>query len=237
MINHTSGNDISLEHLSQLMPGAYFWKKNRDSVYTDINQDCAALFGFNKKKTMIGFTDEEIPCRIAEFADLFRQQDKTVMTSGAPLRLLEMHHCAKNQLKIMLNTKNPLRDPKNKIIGTFAYCLDITKQVAQIKSLLTAISATEGSFILHQKNNDLDLTTRQMDCLFYLLRGKTSKETAAILGLSSRTIEYYIIQLKNKFSCHTKSELVDFAINKGLLNVIPSCLSNQYDETGSHRLE
>ncbi|WP_347571405.1 helix-turn-helix transcriptional regulator [Legionella sp.] len=65
-----------------------------------------------------------------------------------------------------------------------------------------------------------------MECLFYLLRGKTNKEVAKQLHLSPRTIEQYVEQLKNKFVCDKKSELIEFAVNKGYMNIIPSSLLN-----------
>ena len=67
-----------------------------------------------------------------------------------------------------------------------------------------------------------------MDCLFYLLRGKSSKQTAAILKISHRTVEQYLEQLKNKFTCETKADLIELAISKGYMNIIPSSLLNQH---------
>ena len=135
----------------------------------------------------------------------------------------------------MITTKNPLRNEKE-IIGTFAYCIDITSHLGQIQNILSSIhpiplstndKLTRGSYILHQGNLDPVLTNRQMDCLYYFLRGKTAKETAVILRLSKRTVEFYLENLKNQFSCQTKAELIDKAISHGFMNVLPNCLFNQ----------
>ena len=54
---------------------------------------------------------------------------------------------------------------------------------------------------------------RQKECLQYLVRGKTAKEIADILGLSKRTIENYIDTIKVKFNVSTRSELIDLIID------------------------
>ena len=158
-------NELSLQTLSKMMPGAFLWKKDINSIYTELNQDCAELFGINKKRDITGFTDHEIPCKIAEFAEIFRQQDQRVITTGIPIKILEVHVCSKNQLRIMLNTKNPLHDKRNIIVGTFAYCIDITKQVGLVRNYFSQINDVngitnkeikliKGSYILSQGDGD-----------------------------------------------------------------------------------
>ncbi len=55
------------------------------------------------------------------------------------------------------------------------------------------------------------LSKRERDCLRQQLLGKSSKETAALLGLSGRTVEFYFENIKDKFGCWTKSEIFQIA--------------------------
>lgn len=57
------------------------------------------------------------------------------------------------------------------------------------------------------------LSTRERECLKLLIEEKSAKETAAALNLSPRTIEYYFENIKNKFSCWSKQELLRIARN------------------------
>lgn len=57
----------------------------------------------------------------------------------------------------------------------------------------------------------VNLSEREKDCLRYLIEGKTAKETACLLNLSHRTIEYYFENLKDKLNCVTKRELIKIA--------------------------
>lgn len=52
------------------------------------------------------------------------------------------------------------------------------------------------------------LTKRETECMTHLIEGKTIKLTAESLGLSDRTVEYYLNNIKAKLQCRTKNELV-----------------------------
>lgn len=70
-----------------------------------------------------------------------------------------------------------------------------------------------------QLTGDLDgevLTNRQLNCVIYLLEGKTAKEIGRTLGLSYRTVESHLSNLKARFNCSTKSELINKLIKNGL---------------------
>jgi DNA-binding NarL/FixJ family response regulator len=54
----------------------------------------------------------------------------------------------------------------------------------------------------------IKLTARQRTCALHLLQGMKYKEIAEELQLSSRTIECYVNQLKQKLKCRSKVELV-----------------------------
>lgn len=61
--------------------------------------------------------------------------------------------------------------------------------------------------------NNYQITAREKDCLIYLIRGKTIKETAKLLGISPRTVEEYLIRLRQKTGCKYKRELIELFQN------------------------
>jgi DNA-binding CsgD family transcriptional regulator len=54
------------------------------------------------------------------------------------------------------------------------------------------------------------LTLREQECLDLYKLGHTSQATAAILGLSQRTVEYYFDNIKDKLGITSKRELLNF---------------------------
>jgi len=62
-------------------------------------------------------------------------------------------------------------------------------------------------YVFLRDGNFIALTKREIEVLKYLLHGKSAKETGKILGISNRTVEEFITQLKEKFKCQNKSEI------------------------------
>lgn len=55
------------------------------------------------------------------------------------------------------------------------------------------------------------LTPREIECLRYLVEGLTAKETGVEMGISSRTVETYLDQIKKKFNVRYKHQLLPMA--------------------------
>jgi DNA-binding CsgD family transcriptional regulator len=60
----------------------------------------------------------------------------------------------------------------------------------------------------HTATKNIAISNREKQCLEFYLAGNTAKETAEILQLSPRTVEEYINNLKNKFKCKHKRDLL-----------------------------
>lgn len=61
-------------------------------------------------------------------------------------------------------------------------------------------------YIDYQSN--IKATKREVECLYLLSTGRSAKEIGLLLNISSRTVEYYINQLKLRLGCHYKNELI-----------------------------
>jgi DNA-binding NarL/FixJ family response regulator len=61
------------------------------------------------------------------------------------------------------------------------------------------------------------LTLRQREVLQLLAEGRSAKEIATSLSISTRTVEYHKYQMMESLGLHTNAELVHFAIKNGLV--------------------
>ena len=68
-----------------------------------------------------------------------------------------------------------------------------------------------------QPEREMDLTERELECLFWISEGKTSDEIATILGISRNTINNYITSVMRKTATRTRSEAIAFAVRHNLV--------------------
>lgn len=71
---------------------------------------------------------------------------------------------------------------------------------------------------------DVQLTSRETQIIFLLIRGKSNKMIASEMGISTRTVETHMDNLKTKFDCNSKPLLLEAALEMGYGHVIPSRL-------------
>ena len=65
------------------------------------------------------------------------------------------------------------------------------------------------------------LTPRQRDVVALIAEGRTMKEVAAALGLSSRTVETHKYQAMQALGLQTTADLVRYAVQHGLTGPAP----------------
>jgi DNA-binding NarL/FixJ family response regulator len=61
------------------------------------------------------------------------------------------------------------------------------------------------------------LTLRQREVLQLLAEGRSAKEIAKSLSISTRTVEFHKYQMMESLGLHTNAELIHFAIKNGLI--------------------
>lgn len=65
-------------------------------------------------------------------------------------------------------------------------------------------------------NQSIKLTPRESTALYYLCQGFSTKETARFMNISPRTVEQYLVTLREKFGCRTKLALLSKIQSKNL---------------------
>ena len=70
-----------------------------------------------------------------------------------------------------------------------------------------------------QKDTLGKLTSRQREVLQLLAEGKSAKEIAKILHISTRTVEFHKYHIMEELGIKTNAELVQFAIKHGIISI------------------
>ncbi len=70
-----------------------------------------------------------------------------------------------------------------------------------------------------KRKSDLELTPRQREVLQLLSEGRSAKEIASILDISTRTVEFHKYRLMESLGLCTNAELFQYAIKHGIVSV------------------
>ena len=247
-VNPSSGAvDPTLKELFDHLPGCWGCKDN-NSVFLYANKEYANLVGVGADNHLdiIGRTDFDMPCETVNCAELFRKQDQAVILEKAPLKILDIHPFAGNykkknpEWKAYIFTKIPLYDQNQNIMGTIFSGMNLNApSIVEAGFILASFAKAtqnhhdllsdkrQNSFLLTPSfsySNDFKLTTKESECLFFMLRGKTAKQIGQYVNISHRTVEVYFDRLKIKLKASNRGELIDKAIQAGFLNSIPQSL-------------
>jgi DNA-binding NarL/FixJ family response regulator len=202
------------------------------SKFICTNSATAKTFGFKNQDSVIGRDAFEIRCPASESAPHFIQQDNMVMSEKRELNILDIHTYADNSPKILLTKKKPLVR-KNEVVGVICYCTELQSVV--LKQICTSLIqsdkmyysnqlSADRSYLLGETKMQSDLTDREKEVVFFMLRGQTIKQIAQSMHISPRTVETHKENIKQKWSCTMTSEIVDKAISLGYLNFLPSAI-------------
>jgi DNA-binding CsgD family transcriptional regulator len=71
-------------------------------------------------------------------------------------------------------------------------------------------------YFISDTRSDIYLTKREMQCLKWYNDGKTAEEIGIICGISKRTVESYLVSIKNKLQRFNKRQLISNLIGVGL---------------------
>ncbi|MFN7097148.1 MAG: LuxR C-terminal-related transcriptional regulator [Gammaproteobacteria bacterium] len=204
------------------LPGLVGWK-NTKLEYLGANNKLLMAKGLTHEQELIGRSDHDIGVNTYQENELFYRQDLQVLRGTS----LEIFHClqeSSDQSTYFLQ-KSPLYDQKQNIIGLIYYCMVWSNP--NLLNILRKIdhkyqSGLEPNYYTTQNHpNPAGLSNRELECLFLQLRGQTAKQIAELLGLSKRTIEYYLENTKAKLGCLNKAELLVVATQQGYHNYIP----------------
>lgn len=212
----------NLQDLLAPLPGMVFYK-NKDLEYYASSLYTAKLCGFDSLDEFYGSSDFELRCSAVQSAEQFRREDQRVMACGKTLTCLQVHQYADERLHIFLVKKSPVMDEFGQVGGVCAIGSEITNPAIGhvIYNLMQNREPMQEYQLLGFYE---DLSLRESELLFYFMRGFTNKEIGSYLSISPRTVETYLERIKIKFRCSSRSELLAYCSQYGLMYIIPKAI-------------
>ena len=224
----------SVGNLFEMPFNVYFL--NTQNVIQNISEKTANICGFDGQQEALGNTAFAVYKK--ESAEATIRKNHEVISRNS-IVIQEGHFFRKDDFGVRaIAIKFPLLSSEGKVIGIFG-CSTIIEALTESflvlmnTGLLAATGLIEQASIapnLHigtssnqQECKELveklskklrqPISSREGECLFYLIRGKSARETGVLLNLSQRTVEFYLATLKDKLNCRKKSEIIDNVFN------------------------
>lgn len=180
-----------------------------DSTIISTNEYSAEFCGFLSAADL---TDRSVHDVLMKDDAICSSNDDKVVIASKRVKFYE-HTMTVQKEKLMncLSIKIPVYHQKNHVIGilgcTMIVGLHPLTQSLQLLNKLDLFSAA-NAIIDHQH-----FTQREREVLRYLTRGKSAKQIGDYLGISHRTVEHHIENMKLKSGCASKYELIDLYSN------------------------
>ncbi|MEO8400352.1 MAG: LuxR C-terminal-related transcriptional regulator [Gammaproteobacteria bacterium] len=190
----------------------YFY--NRENVFQNVNEALAETNGFESAQNAVGKTMYHVAKK--ESADELIANNLEVI-KYEKIKIIEESLERKDDISFVgLSIKSPWYNDDNEVIGVFGCSLMLDSQpisealchIAKLGLLDAKGFATKNTLPGFQINGCY-LSQREKECLYFCVRGKTASETAKALGLSKRTIETYLANIKIKLDIPSKSDLIE----------------------------
>lgn len=184
--------------IAEQTPGFMGWK-DLNLVYLGCNFNLATQLELGHPSNIVGLTDRDL-IDYSKKTYAFHRHNDLLALSGKTVQCIHQSTSLYGGKEFII-LKKPLFNNENKIIGLIYHCTPFPVPVDPMQSM----------------RHLYKLSAREIDCLSCVLKGKTLKETAVILKLSKRTVESYFENIKNKFGCKNKTELLIQAFKSGYI--------------------
>ncbi len=185
--------------------------KDNKGRYINFNEQVLIDCGLNTFSDLQGLTDLDFPFLKESEALNIRNRDLQVIAEGISNINMGALSLPNNIMAKEISIKNPLKSKvSKKTIGilTCAFVLrenkEFYEEFSRNNNRMNFMSCTNT----HINEEYQKLSNREKQCLKLYLSGKSGRETALILGLSHRTVDEYIDNLKKKLKCNRKRELL-----------------------------
>lgn len=206
-----------LNQNAENIPGIVFIK-DTTSRFLFSSTELAKQAGLHSPAKLVELTDFDTPWE--RFAEQFQIDDARVFR-GETIQKFDPFINYRGEHSFLLVTKQPLVR-ENKVIGVIgnAQLVSSATQNSLLALQYQDKKLTEVKSKYEIKSNYQTLTKRESEILFLLIRYYSAKLVSQKLNISPRTVEKHIEVIKEKFNIRSKNQLIEYAINNNLFNVI-----------------
>lgn len=183
-----------------------------ETTNINLNETTAVSCGYSSLQTALNKTLHEVYDK-RSVENIIRNNLEVIKSKKTII--IEATALQKNQINVStLSIKIPWYHNDN-IIGLLGCSIVLGKQalvesLSQIRNLgLLEYESHTLAHICGREIDNLYFSKRELQCIQLTLKGYPAKKAAFTLGLSQRTVEEYLDNIKIKLGVHSKSEMIE----------------------------
>ncbi|CDZ76420.1 response regulator FixJ [Legionella massiliensis] len=183
-----------------------------------MNDECALICGFQSAADSIGKSLYDVSEKESA-KDLI--DNCTEVIKSKTVGIFEEENLRNDGTSLeFLTIKCPWYDERAQVIGVFGCSIVLGKhKLASSLSAVIQLGLFDSEQLPMKGTNNLNinknyLSKREMDCLQLTIKGYTAKRIGRELGISHRTVEEYLVNLRMKMGASSKAELIEMTIDQ-----------------------
>ncbi len=202
----------------QKIPGLVF-VKDLNLRYINVSPEFVRHSGLNNADDLVDLDDTHMPW--VEYAEQYRNDDAHVIQFGRLQKIEPFMNFYGDHFYTMV-TKEQFRN-HGIIVGIIGnshiLSTQLQKQLKQLRALDKVISS-EKTLKYTLQSCYKNLTKRESEIFFLMLRHFSAKMVAKKLEISHRTVEKHIEMIKHKLNLQSKNDIIEYAIQNHLIEII-----------------
>ncbi|TNL07516.1 LuxR family transcriptional regulator [Kosakonia cowanii] len=164
-----------------------------------------------KTDSLVGLNDFDMPW--ADSASIYVNHEKDILR-GDYYSVVEP---LKGTTPVnLMTTKKVIYDATGKPAGTIATAVEITENINFFN-----LAGKSESIKICDYGDKYNLTAMESKVMYFLLKGLKRAAIAENTGVSLKSVDFHLTNLKKKFMADNTTELVILAYQKGYQNILP----------------
>ncbi|OGT24575.1 MAG: hypothetical protein A3I12_03360 [Gammaproteobacteria bacterium RIFCSPLOWO2_02_FULL_38_11] len=221
MFKKSKNLSIKAQQLFKTPSPAIVFYKDCEGHYLGSNEQFASLFKLSPQ-TLCGATDFDLPI-LKEDSDFHRKKDLEVQKSQIPLFFYETCTLVLNKQIEVQTFKMPFYNDNGEVAGIYGLSTPLNTITFKDIASYAEEAGVEKKYLsfMQKQTGGYFLSPRELECLYFVVKGLTAKQIAKHMNLSFRTIEFYRDKIKLKLNCDSRQCLIQKALS---LDAIKSLL-------------
>ena len=191
----------------------------------------AYLLNLSSINDILGKKSDQVDApSIVYSSNEFQRQHKKVISLNKPIHMIDIH-TYRDGIKTLYTQKHPIENQDGSVTSVLTWCHELDRFPELSKKVFNSLSKfhidkmpISISLELIDRFDMINLSKRQSECYYYILRGYSNADISNILFISKRTVDFHCEKIKDTLGLQKRTEMIEYGIILRLLRYIPKSL-------------